>query len=69
MTIALRHPQSIRALVSVDNAPIDAVLTSDFPKYIQGMRKILEAKVKRQIDADAILKNYEEVHGQICNDS
>lgn len=61
MTVALRSPKTISALVSVDNAPVDANLSSDFPKYMRGMREIEEAGVKKQIEADNILKKYEEV--------
>ena len=61
MTLALRSPGLVGALISVDNAPIDAALKSDFGNYIQGMRKIEEAQVKRQNEADDILKEYEEV--------
>jgi hypothetical protein len=45
----------------VDNAPIDAALLSNFGKYIQGMKKIEEAGVTRQAEADKILVDYEEV--------
>lgn len=61
MTVALRSPHLVGALIPVDNAPVDANLKSDFHKYVQGMRDIEEAKVKRQAEADDILKKYEEV--------
>ena len=61
MTVALRSPKTVSALVPVDNAPVDANLSSDFPKYMQGMREIEEAGVKKQVEADTILKQYEEV--------
>lgn len=61
MTLALRSPGIIQDLVSVDNAPLDAVLLSNFGKYIQGMKKIESAGVSRQAEADRILKDYEEV--------
>lgn len=61
MTVALRSPNTVSALVPVDNAPVDANLSSDFPKYMQGMREIEEAGVKKQVEADTILKKYEEV--------
>jgi hypothetical protein len=60
MTLALRSPQLIENIVSVDNAPLDATLPSDFAKYIQGMRKIEESEVIRQAEADKILQDYEE---------
>ena len=61
MTLALRFPDMIRDIVSVDNAPIDAALLSNFGKYIQGMRKIEDAEVTRQAEADQILQEFEEV--------
>ena len=61
MTVALRSPHLVGALIAVDNAPVDANLKSNFHKYVQGMRDIEEAQVKRQAEADDILKKYEEV--------
>lgn len=60
MTVALRNRVPIANLIPVDNAPIDAALHSDFAKYVQGMRKIEESSCRKQSDADAILKEYEE---------
>ncbi|OQO03541.1 hypothetical protein B0A48_10205 [Cryoendolithus antarcticus] len=60
MTVALRQRVPIASLISVDNAPIDAALKSDFAKYVRAMRRIEEAHVKRQADADAILAEYED---------
>ncbi|TVY58658.1 Abhydrolase domain-containing protein [Lachnellula cervina] len=60
MTLALKAPDIIDNIVSVDNAPLDAALLSNFGKYIQGMRQIEDAGVTRQAEADKILKNYEE---------
>ncbi|WPG98680.1 Hypothetical protein R9X50_00147300 [Acrodontium crateriforme] len=59
MTVALRQNVHIANLIPVDNAPVDAALKSDFGKYIQGMRKIEDANVQKQSEADAILKAYE----------
>ena len=61
MTVALRSPQLVGALIPVDNSPVDANLKSSFHKYVQGMRDIEDAQVKRQAEADDILKKYEEV--------
>lgn len=61
MTIALRSPHLLKALIPVDNAPVDAQLKSDFHKYIQGMRQIEERGSKKQAEADEILQAYEEV--------
>ncbi|KAK0728012.1 Alpha/Beta hydrolase protein [Lasiosphaeria miniovina] len=59
MAVALREPDLIADLVSVDNAPVDARIKSDFARYIQGMKKIDDAGVTRQSDADKILEPYE----------
>lgn len=61
MTVALRSPQLLGALISVDNAPVDANLKGDFRRYVQGLRNIEEAGVTRQAEADDILKKYEKV--------
>ena len=65
MTVALRSPKTVSALVPVDNAPADANLSSDFPKYMQGMREVEEAGVKKRVEADNILKKYEEVRSDL----
>ncbi|KAJ4306513.1 hypothetical protein N0V88_001317 [Collariella sp. IMI 366227] len=59
MALALHDPDLISNIVAVDNAPIDARLGSDFARYIQGMKKIDEAGVTRQSEADKILEPYE----------
>ncbi|KAL8843086.1 MAG: hypothetical protein Q9170_000216 [Blastenia crenularia] len=60
MTVALRSPNLLSALISVDNAPVDATLKSDFRRYVHGMREVEEANVKKQTDADRILTKYED---------
>lgn len=60
MTIALHSPDLVANLIPVDNAPVDAALKSDFGKYVQGMRKVEEARVHKQSEADEILQAYEE---------
>ncbi|KAI0129259.1 alpha/beta-hydrolase [Hypoxylon sp. NC0597] len=60
MTLSLAQPDLIADIVSVDNAPVDATLGSSFARYIQGMRRIDEANITRQADADKILAEYEE---------
>jgi pimeloyl-ACP methyl ester carboxylesterase len=59
MTVALRNQVPVTHLIPVDNAPVDAALKSDFGNYIQAMRKIEEAGVKKQSEADALLQPYE----------
>lgn len=60
MVVALRHKVPIGSLIPVDNAPVDAALKSDFGKYVQGMRKVEEAGVTKQSEADTILEAYEQ---------
>lgn len=59
MTLALQSPDVVANIVSVDNAPVDAHIGSDFARYIQGMKNIDAADVSRQADADKILEPYE----------
>jgi pimeloyl-ACP methyl ester carboxylesterase len=61
MTLALRSPEMVKDLVSVDNAPVDARLESEFARYTQGMRKVDEANVAKLGQADEILRDYEKV--------
>lgn len=61
MTVALRNPDLVSALIPVDNSPINAPLRSDFAKYVRGMKAIEEAKVSKQSEADKILQEYEPV--------
>lgn len=61
MTVALRMPRLVRAVISVDNAPVNATLQSEFSKYIEGMRKIESANIEKLKDADNLLKPFEEV--------
>ncbi|KAI1000763.1 hypothetical protein K3495_g7435 [Podosphaera aphanis] len=60
MTFALRFPSSIRDIVSVDNAPVDATLGDNFTRYIQGMKKIDLVGVNKQSEADLILQDFAE---------
>ncbi|KAH6686129.1 abhydrolase domain-containing protein [Plectosphaerella plurivora] len=59
MTLALKSPELVHDVVAVDNAPVDALLESNFGKYVQGMKKIDEAAITRQAEANAILQAYE----------
>ena len=61
MTLALRGNGFIRSLVSVDNAPIDASLKNDFPRYIRGLKEVEKSSPVKQAEADSILQQYEEV--------
>ncbi|KAI0167045.1 alpha/beta-hydrolase [Hypoxylon sp. FL1284] len=59
MALCLGQPSLIGSLVAVDNAPVDATLGGSFGRYVRGMRRVDEAGVTRQADADAILREYE----------
>jgi pimeloyl-ACP methyl ester carboxylesterase len=61
MTLALRSPELVSKLISVDNAPWDSALQSDFGKYIEGMRKVEAAGITKQAEGDKILEAYEGV--------
>ncbi len=60
MTLALSEPDLVANLISVDNAPIDARLESEFARYVRGMKKIDGSDVKRLAEADKILEPYEQ---------
>ena len=64
MTVALRSPRLVSALIPVDNAPLRSSLPSDFAKYVRGMQEVESAKVTKTSDADKILQKYEEVSTQ-----
>ncbi len=61
MTLALRNPWLVESLIAVDNAPVDAALSGDFAKCIQGMRRVENTRVKTRVQADEILRDYEPV--------
>lgn len=52
-------PTAIRDVIAVDNAPVDAILSSDFARYVRAMQRIDAAGVKSQRDADALLADAE----------
>ncbi|PNS15430.1 hypothetical protein CAC42_689 [Sphaceloma murrayae] len=59
MTLCLRRVFPVRNLVSIDNAPVDAALKSDFGTYCRGMKAISSANVRSLSEADKILAAYE----------
>lgn len=61
MTLALSHPEIPSAIVAVDNAPIDASLSSDFAGYVKGMYKVADARVKSLSEADGVLEEFAKV--------
>lgn len=61
MTLALQSPESVADIIAVDNAPVDAQLSSDFPSYIRGMKKVDQSNVTKLAEADKILQDVEKV--------
>lgn len=61
MVLALRSSNLLKAVVSIDNAPMPSALRGDFSVYIEGMRQIEKARVLRLSEAEEILKTYETV--------
>ncbi|KAF2218265.1 abhydrolase domain-containing protein [Elsinoe ampelina] len=59
MALALRGKCPVANLISVDNAPVDAALKSDFGTYCAGMRAVAAAGVKTLGEADAVMAEYE----------
>lgn len=60
MTLALRNPTLIKLLIAVDNAPVDATLSSDFARYVRIMKEIESAQILKQSEADALLATEEQ---------
>ncbi|KAF3935763.1 hypothetical protein ABW19_dt0210236 [Dactylella cylindrospora] len=60
MSVALRSPDLVQDIISVDNAPVNAQLGRQFASYVQAMRRIEETPITKQSEADDILKEYEE---------
>ncbi|KAK9243866.1 Alpha/Beta hydrolase protein [Lipomyces tetrasporus] len=59
MAIALRRPDIVDSLIAVDNAPIDAALGTDIPKYVQALRSIEKMGLRSMKDAFEVLGKYE----------
>ena len=66
MVLALQSPETVTALIPVDNAPVSAMLGSPFNDYVKGMKEISEAHVTKQSEADKILAKYEPVQAPPC---
>ena len=58
MTMALRNPDCCANIIPVDNAPVDAALSSDFPKYAEGMQHVERSQPKSQKEADKLMEPY-----------
>ena len=61
MTLALKEPRLISDVISVDNAPLDAALLSNFGKYIQGMKQWGGDKLHPVLG-----RNFEYAHSIFC---
>ncbi|KAF3479578.1 alpha/beta hydrolase fold protein [Arthroderma uncinatum] len=59
MILALRAPDLVSAVISVDNSPISTRLSDNFLSYVQAMQEIEKAGVTRQKEADEILQRVE----------
>ncbi|KAF9363384.1 hypothetical protein BGX34_004291 [Mortierella sp. NVP85] len=55
MTLALKHT-SLDRLVVVDMAPVKVKLASEFANYVAIMKEIQKARVKKQSEADTMMK-------------
>lgn len=58
MTLALRNPKCCANIIAVDNAPVDAALSSDFPKYIEAMRTVTRLGPVTKGEASALMRPY-----------
>ena len=59
MTLCLRSPNLIGALISVENAPVDAALESKFGEYVMGMRAIEARRIIKSSEVDSVMQAYE----------
>ncbi|KAA8898308.1 hypothetical protein TRICI_006569 [Trichomonascus ciferrii] len=59
MAVSLRRPGLVSSLIPVDNAPIDARLTSAFPLYVRGMKDVERSQPKSQKEAVEVMQKYE----------
>ncbi|GIK07143.1 hypothetical protein Aspvir_002798 [Aspergillus viridinutans] len=60
LTLALQLPHLVSDVVAIDNCPIHLPLMDDFPRYLKGMAKVSDAKVKTHHEAEMILREYED---------
>lgn len=61
MTVALQNPELVSSGIFVDNAPVDAQLSSEFGTYLKAMKEIDRARFTKRSEADALLAKYEDV--------
>lgn len=56
MNLALKHITPLDRMVVVDMAPVKVKLSTEFAKYVKSMKEIQDAQVKKQSEADTIMK-------------
>ncbi|PHH70673.1 hypothetical protein CDD80_5799 [Ophiocordyceps camponoti-rufipedis] len=56
MTLALRSPDVVASLISVDNAPVQSPIQDEFGQYIRGMAEVEAAGLTSRGQADEILQ-------------
>ncbi|EEQ29104.1 putative ribonuclease III [Microsporum canis] len=59
MLLALRSPDLVSAVISVDNSPTSTRLSESFPSYIKAMQEIEMASVTKHSEADEIMQRVE----------
>ncbi|ODQ68476.1 alpha/beta hydrolase fold protein [Nadsonia fulvescens var. elongata DSM 6958] len=59
MAVGLRRPELAEALVCVDNAPVDARLSSDFGMWIRAMKQINQVEITSMKQANEIMEKYD----------
>ncbi|KAK9453072.1 Alpha/Beta hydrolase protein [Dipodascopsis uninucleata] len=59
MAVALRRPDITDTMIAVDNAPIDKAVSSEIPRYVQGLLLIEKLKLKSTKAAFEFLEKYE----------
>ena len=59
MTLCLRCPNLVGALISVENAPVDAALESKFGEYVMGMKAVEARQITKSSEVDSVMQSYE----------
>ena len=62
--LALTKPEILKAVISLENAPLSSCLSPTFQQYIECMRAIEDAKITKRKDAEDMLAKYEEALAQ-----
>ncbi|KAL0075794.1 Alpha/Beta hydrolase protein [Phycomyces blakesleeanus] len=59
MTTAFKAPETVSKLIVVDMPPVSLKVSSNFATYVEAMKEIEAAKVRKQSEADALLARHE----------